>query len=126
MTQTKVVALLILLLLVLVTVASAFYSVDEREKVIVVRFGQILRHDDPAGLHWKTPFVDDARYFDSRILTTEPAQPGTSAALGVLGAIFGMGAFVMQRGGQPERVPFLAGLSAGAVGYAVARVVLGF
>ena len=64
--------------------------------------------------------------FDSRILTTEPAQPGTSAALGVLGAIFGLGAFVMQRGGQPERVPFLAGLSAGAVGYAVARVFLGF
>jgi hypothetical protein len=64
--------------------------------------------------------------FDSRILTTEPPPAGLSAALGVLGAIFGMGSFVMQRGGQPERVPMLAGLSAGALGYAVARVALGF
>ena len=64
--------------------------------------------------------------FDSRILTAEPPPPGLSAALGVLGGIFGLGAVVMPRGGQPERVPLLAGMSAGLVGYAVVRVYLGY
>jgi membrane protease subunit HflC len=48
--------------------------VDEREKVIIVRFGQVLRYDDAPGLHFKTPFLDEARYFDSRILTLD-AEP---------------------------------------------------
>jgi modulator of FtsH protease HflC len=74
MTQGKVVALAVVLLLVILTATSAFYVVDERQKVIVVRFGQILRHDDKPGLHLKTPFVDEVRYFDSRILTLD-AEP---------------------------------------------------
>jgi modulator of FtsH protease HflC len=71
MTQNKLLALAGLVLIVVLTLASSVYSVDEREKVIVVRFGQILRHDDPPGLHLKAPFMDDARYFDSRILTLD-------------------------------------------------------
>lgn len=71
MNQTKGLIVLGLALLVLVAALSMFYSVDEREKVLVVRFGQILRHDDKPGIHWKVPFMDDARYFDSRILTMD-------------------------------------------------------
>lgn len=71
MNQTKGLIVLGLALLVLVAALSTFYSVDEREKVLVVRFGQILRHDDKPGIHWKVPFMDDARYFDSRILTMD-------------------------------------------------------
>lgn len=71
MTQARLFLVLAAALLAIVTILSTFYSVDEREKVIVVRFGQILRHDDTPGLHVKTPFIDDARYFDSRILTLD-------------------------------------------------------
>ena len=71
MSQGKIIAVVALGLLVIVTLISAVYSVDEREKVIVVRFGQILRHDDEPGIHLKTPFIDDARFFDSRILTMD-------------------------------------------------------
>lgn len=71
MTQTRLVAIGIVALLAIITLMSAFYAVDEREKVIVVRFGQILRHDDAPGLHLKAPFIDDTRYFDSRILTMD-------------------------------------------------------
>ena len=71
MSQGKLLALVVVVLLVVATLASMVYSVDEREKVIVVRFGQILRHDDKPGLHVKTPFVDEARYFDSRIQTID-------------------------------------------------------
>jgi membrane protease subunit HflC len=76
MNQNKLLALAGLILLVVLTVNSTVYSIDEREKAIVVRFGQILRHDDPPGLHVKAPFLDDVRYFDSRILTldSDPQQ----------------------------------------------------
>jgi membrane protease subunit HflC len=31
----------------------------------------VLRYDDAPGMHFKTPFLDEARYFDSRILTMD-------------------------------------------------------
>ncbi len=71
MNQNKLLALLGIVLLVLITVKSAIYTVDEREKVIIVRFGQVLRYDDGPGIHFKPPFLDEARYFDSRILTLD-------------------------------------------------------
>ncbi len=74
MNQSKLIAVLGIVLLVAITMRSTFYMVDEREKVIVVRFGQVLRYDDAPGLHFKSPFLDEARYFDSRILTLD-AEP---------------------------------------------------
>ncbi|MDO8703903.1 MAG: protease modulator HflC [Sulfuricaulis sp.] len=74
MNQTKLFALLGIILLVLITAKSAVYMVDEREKVIIVRLGQVLRYNDASGMHFKTPFLDEARYFDSRILTLD-AEP---------------------------------------------------
>lgn len=74
MNQSKLLAVFGIVLLIAITVRSAFYMVDEREKVLVVRFGQVLRHDDKPGLHYKTPFLDEARYFDGRILTMD-AEP---------------------------------------------------
>lgn len=80
MSQNKLFALLGIVLLVGVTVSSTFYTVDPSEKVIVIRFGQVLRADDGPGLHVKVPFLDEARYFDARILTldAEPQQFLTS------------------------------------------------
>jgi membrane protease subunit HflC len=74
MNQTKLLALLGIVFLVGVTVNSTVYTVDERQKVIIARFGQVLRYDDKPGIHLKSPFLDDARYFDSRILTLD-AEP---------------------------------------------------
>jgi membrane protease subunit HflC len=71
MSQNKILALLGIVLIVAFTVVSAIYSVDEREKAIIVRFGQVIRYDDAPGLHFKTPFLDEARYFDARILTMD-------------------------------------------------------
>jgi hypothetical protein len=61
---------------------------------------------------------------DSRLVTADPAAPGTSGALGALGVLFGLGAVASWMGGQPERTPFLAGLAAGVGGYALFRLAL--
>ncbi len=71
MNQNKLIALFGLILVIVLTVASTIYSVDEREKVVVARFGQVLRYDDAPGVHIKAPFLDNLRYFDNRILTLD-------------------------------------------------------
>jgi modulator of FtsH protease HflC len=74
MNQPKLLIILGIALLLFIAVNSALYTVDEREKVIITRFGQILRADDEPGLHVKTPMIDSVRFFDSRILTMD-AEP---------------------------------------------------
>ena len=74
MTQFKLVVLIVVVALVLVGLNSVFYTVDERENAIVIQFGQVIRHNDEPGLHFKLPLVQDVRYFDSRILTLD-AEP---------------------------------------------------
>lgn len=71
MSQNKLLALVGIALLLFTTVSATLYSVDERQKAIIVRFGEVIRYDDAPGLHVKTPFLDEVRYFDSRILTMD-------------------------------------------------------
>ena len=47
---------------------------DEREKALVFRFGEIVRSDDMPGIHLKVPFINNVRYFDARIQTMD-AEP---------------------------------------------------
>jgi hypothetical protein len=56
-------------------------------------------------------------------LTSAGAPAGISPALLALAGVFGCGAWVMQKGGQPDRVPLLVGLSAGAGSYALLRLL---
>lgn len=74
MNQTKLVALAGLLLLVVIVVNATVYTVDERQKAVVVRFGEVVRLDAKPGVHIKTPFMEDVRFYDSRILTLD-AEP---------------------------------------------------
>jgi membrane protease subunit HflC len=71
MNQTKLIAIAGLVLLALLIVSGAVYSIDEREKAIVVRFGQVIRYDDAPGLHFKTPFLESVKLYDARILTMD-------------------------------------------------------
>ena len=59
---------------VLIIVYSATYVVDQREKALLFRLGEIIKEDIPPGLHFKYPLINNARFFDARILTLD-AQP---------------------------------------------------
>ena len=54
-----------------ILVSSAIFFVEEREKVILLRLGQIERADYEPGIHFKVPFVNNVKRFDSRILTLD-------------------------------------------------------
>jgi len=60
----------------LVGLLSSVFIVDQREKALVLQFGQIKRVIEEPGLNFKIPFIQDVIRYDSRILgvTTEPAE----------------------------------------------------
>lgn len=78
MNQSRMMAALGLAVIILLLVSGSMYSVDERQKAIVIRLGEVIRSDDKPGLHFKMPFAfmgyDSVRFFDSRILTMD-AEP---------------------------------------------------
>ena len=50
---------------------SSVFFVDEREKAILFKFGEIIRSDYEPGLHFKVPFINNVKKFDKRILTID-------------------------------------------------------
>lgn len=69
--NAKALIALVVLVAIGVVVLSSFYYVDEREKAIVFKFGEIIRADAEPGLHVKTPFINSVRYYDYRIQTMD-------------------------------------------------------
>ena len=60
----------IVVLLVLVG-ANSIFVVKETERAVMLQFGDMVRTDIPAGLHFKVPYVNTVRKFDARVLTVD-------------------------------------------------------
>jgi len=57
---------------VIIAVAlSAIYVVDEREKALVMQFGQIVRVKEEPGLGFKIPLIQEVVKYDDRILSLD-------------------------------------------------------
>ena len=56
-----------LLLLALVLINATFYTVDQRERVLLFRLGEVIAADLPPGLKVKTPFINSVVKYDGRI-----------------------------------------------------------
>ena len=54
--------------IVAATALSSVFTVDEREKVLVLQFGEIRQVVDQPGLYLKVPFFQDLLRYDDRIL----------------------------------------------------------
>lgn len=57
--------------LLAITISASVFFVDERERVILLKLGQIERADYEPGLHFKIPFVNQVRRFDGRVLSLD-------------------------------------------------------
>ncbi|HET8808467.1 MAG TPA: protease modulator HflC [Methylophaga sp.] len=67
---------LLITVLVAITVSASVFTVDERQRVILLELGQIEQAGFEPGLHFKIPFVNQVLRFDGRILSmdAEPAR----------------------------------------------------
>lgn len=68
MNSTKLVAIVVLGAIILITLSTALFTVRETDQVLVRRFGEPLRVVVEPGLHFKIPVLDNATYFDRRLL----------------------------------------------------------
>ncbi len=64
----KTIITLLIVLLVVIVGAQTLYAVAENEYVCVMRFSEIVKVEDSAGLHFKLPFVDTTRSFPKTTL----------------------------------------------------------
>ena len=102
---------------VLVIIAAWFinqsvYIVDERQRAVMLRFGELVRIDIPPGIHFKIPIAYRVKKFDGRIqtldspeaeyLTSEKKQLIVDSY--VKWKIDDVGIFYRATGGDPTRI----------------------
>lgn len=109
--SSRMTLILVLAVLALITLSSSMFIVDEREKAILFRLGQIERMDFEPGLHFKMPFITNVRKFEARemALDAQPARYLTGEKKNVivdsfiLWRIKDVGAYYTSMGGDEER-----------------------
>ncbi len=52
-------------------VSASVFTVSETERAIKFRLGEVIESDFEPGLHFKAPFINNVKKFDSRILTMD-------------------------------------------------------
>jgi modulator of FtsH protease HflC len=70
MNQAKTTGVILALALLIIGAFSLF-TVSETQKAILFRLGEIVRTDFTPGLHFKVPFVNNVRTFESRLMTLD-------------------------------------------------------
>ena len=51
------------------------FVVDQRQNILVVRLGEVVKVRTEPGLYFKVPLLDNTRVLDTRILTIDTAEP---------------------------------------------------
>lgn len=64
-------SVLFVVLLGMLVASQTLFVVDEKERAVVLKFGEIVRDDVKPGLHFKLPIVNEVKIFDARILTMD-------------------------------------------------------
>lgn len=62
---------LIIALVAIVVGLNSFFIVEQTQRGLVLQFGKVVRDDVAPGLHFKLPFIQEAKLFDGRLLTLD-------------------------------------------------------
>ena len=65
--------LIVAAFLIIIALMSSIFIVDEREKALVLQFGQIKRVEEDPGLSFKVPLIQEVVRYDDRILSLDTA-----------------------------------------------------
>jgi len=64
-------SILIGVVVLVAIVSNSIYVVNERERAVLLKFGEVVSTDIQPGLHFKIPVVNDVRRFESRLITLD-------------------------------------------------------
>jgi membrane protease subunit HflC len=68
-------AVIVGVVVVLIVATLSLFVVDQRQNAIVFRLGEVVDVKREPGLYLKIPLLDNVRFFDTRILTIDSAEP---------------------------------------------------
>jgi len=71
MDQGKLMTVVVALMITVLVGSFCVFKVDERERAIKFRLGEIVKTDFDPGLYFKFPLVNNVRKFDARIVTLD-------------------------------------------------------
>ena len=72
--MNKILTFVILVAIIAIGINATCYVVEETQRAVRLRFGALVETDIQPGLHFKMPFVDSVRKFDSRVLTLDAPE----------------------------------------------------
>jgi membrane protease subunit HflC len=59
--------ILIIITLALIVFQSSFFTVDQRQQVLILQFGEPIRAIDTPGIKFKMPFIQNAIFFEKSL-----------------------------------------------------------
>jgi len=71
----KINNLLIVVVGAIILLSMSMFIVDQRQKAIVFRLGEVVGLKTEPGLYFKAPLLENVRYFDARIQTLDAEEP---------------------------------------------------
>ncbi|MBF9044147.1 protease modulator HflC [Rhodobacterales bacterium HKCCE4037] len=74
--MSRIAYIIPVVVLAVVVVSSSVFVVDERQRALVLQFGQIRQVINEPGLNFKIPFIQEVVFYDDRILSldTSPTE----------------------------------------------------
>lgn len=69
------ISLIVTVVAALLLFSLSIYTVDQRQAAMVFQLGEIVKINKDPGFYLKLPFVQNIRYFDTRILTLDSVEP---------------------------------------------------
>ena len=73
--KTSISGAIVILAIVIFGVSTSLFTVDQRQRAMVFRLGEIVSVKSEPGLYWKLPLIEDVRVFDARIHTVDTEEP---------------------------------------------------
>jgi membrane protease subunit HflC len=73
--KTSISSAIVILAVVVIGVSTSLFTVDQRQRAMVFRLGEIVSVKSEPGLYWKLPLIEEVRVFDARIHTVDTEEP---------------------------------------------------
>ncbi|MEK9877574.1 MAG: protease modulator HflC, partial [Betaproteobacteria bacterium] len=73
--KTSISSAIVILAILVIGISTSLFTVDQRQRAMVFRLGEIVSVKSEPGLYWKLPLIEEVRVFDARIHTVDTDEP---------------------------------------------------
>ena len=73
--KTSISSAIVILAILVIGISTSLFTVDQRQRAMVFRLGEIVSVKSEPGLYWKLPLIEEVRVFDARIHTVDTEEP---------------------------------------------------